>query len=47
MLFGQIRWDKSLGTPVGDAATGFRVLAEEHTANRLTWKLRQNNGARG
>jgi hypothetical protein len=31
MLFGQIRWSKGLGGPVGDPTTGFRVLVEEHT----------------
>jgi len=35
MLFGRIRWQKSLGAPVGDPATGFKVLAEEHTATQF------------
>jgi hypothetical protein len=35
MLFGRIRWYKRLGGPVGDASTGFRVLAEEHTVTRF------------
>lgn len=35
MLFGRIRWKKSLGGPVGDPATGFRVLAEEHTVSQF------------
>ncbi len=35
MLFGRIRWNKSLGGPVGDLSTGFRVLAEEHTVSQF------------
>jgi hypothetical protein len=35
MLFGRIRWNKSLGAPVGDATTGFRVLVEEHTVSQF------------
>jgi len=35
MLWGRIRWHKSMGGPVGDAATGFRVQAEEHTATQF------------
>ncbi len=35
MLWGKIRWQKSMGSPVGDAATGFRVQVEEHTATQF------------
>ena len=35
MIFGRIRWPKSLGAPVGDPATGFKVLAEEHTVSQF------------
>ena len=35
MLFGRIRWKKSLGGPVGDPSTGFRVLSEEHTVSQF------------
>jgi hypothetical protein len=35
MLFGRIRWLKSLGAPVGDPASGFKVQAEEHTPSQL------------
>lgn len=35
MLWGRIRWHKSIGSPVGDATTGFRVQAEEHTATQF------------
>jgi hypothetical protein len=35
MLFGAIRWPKGLGQPVGDPASGFRVLCQEHTASRF------------
>ena len=35
MLWGRIRWHKSMGSPVGDTATGFRVRAEEHTATQF------------
>ena len=35
MLFGHIRWQKGLGAPIGDPATGFRVLCQEHTASQF------------
>ena len=35
MLFGRIRWKKGMGAPVGDPASGFRVLAEEHTVSQF------------
>ena len=35
MIFGRIRWQKGLGAPVGDPATGFKVLAEEHTVSQF------------
>ena len=35
MLWGHIRWNKIMGSPVGDPATGFRVFAEEHTATQF------------
>lgn len=35
MLFGYIRWNKIMGSPVGDPATGFRVLSEEHTVTQF------------
>jgi hypothetical protein len=35
MLFGRIRWRKSLGSPVGDPTTGFRVLVAEHTVSQF------------
>ena len=35
MLFGRIRWNKGMGTPVGDPASGFKVLVEEHTATQF------------
>jgi len=35
MLFGRIRWNKNMGSPVGDPATGFKVTAEEHTVTQF------------
>lgn len=35
MLWGRIRWNKTMGSPVGDTATGFRVTCEEHTATQF------------
>jgi len=35
MLFGRVRWKRSLGAPVGDPATGFKVLSEEHTVSEF------------
>ena len=35
MLFGHIRWQKSFGAPIGDPASGFRVLCQEHTASQF------------
>jgi hypothetical protein len=35
MLYGRIRWDKSMGRPVGDIATGFRVQSQEHTVTQF------------
>jgi len=35
MLFGRIRWLKGLGTPIGDPASGFKVLCQEHTASQF------------
>jgi hypothetical protein len=35
MLFGRIRWSKGYGSPVGDPASGFRILVEEHTASQF------------
>ena len=35
MLFGRIRWSKSLGAPVGDPTTGFKVQSEEHTVSKF------------
>ena len=35
MLFGHIRWQKGLGAPIGDPASGFRVLCQEHTATQF------------
>ena len=35
MLFGHIRWAKSFGAPIGDPASGFRVLCQEHTASQF------------
>ena len=35
MLFGHIRWSKSLSAPVGDPATGFKVQSEEHTVSKF------------
>jgi hypothetical protein len=31
MIFGRIRWDKGMGSPVGDSASGFKVRVEEQT----------------
>src|SRR5687767_6378201 len=39
-IFGRIRWKKSLGAPIGDHSTGFRVFVEEHTVS----KFRQSAG---
>ena len=35
MLWGSIRWPKGLGAPVGDAASGFVVTSQEHTATQF------------
>ena len=35
MIFGAIRWARGLGAPVGDAASGFRVTCQEHTASQF------------
>jgi len=35
MIYGRIRWNKSMGSPVGDPATGFRVFSEEHTTTQF------------
>jgi hypothetical protein len=36
LIFGRIRWNRSLGQPLGpDAAAGFRVLVQEHTASEF------------
>ena len=35
MIFGRIRWKKHLGAPVGDPATCFMVLSEEHTVSQF------------
>jgi hypothetical protein len=35
MLFGRVRWSKSLGAPVGDPGSGFRILVQEHTASQF------------
>jgi hypothetical protein len=35
MLFGKIRWNKGLGSPVGDPCSGFRVSVDEHTVSKF------------
>ena len=35
MLFGSIRWSKSLGGPAGDPCGGFNIIAEERTASKF------------
>ncbi len=35
MLFGKIRWNKGLGSPVGDPRSGFRVSVDEHTVTKF------------
>jgi hypothetical protein len=35
MLFGRIRWAKSLGAPIGDPCRGFSILVEEHTVSQF------------
>ena len=35
MLFGHIRWQKGLGAPIGDPASGFRVQCQEHTVSQF------------
>jgi hypothetical protein len=35
MIWGVIRWPKGLGAPVGDAASGFVVTCQEHTATQF------------
>ncbi len=35
MLFGKIRWNKGLGSPIGDPATGFKVAVDEHTVSQF------------
>ena len=35
MLFGIIRWDKSIGSPTGDLCSGFRIRVEERTPSEF------------
>jgi hypothetical protein len=35
MLFGAIRWSRELGSPVGDLASGFTILVDEHTVTQF------------
>jgi hypothetical protein len=35
MLFGSIRWNKGLGSPVGSPCSGFKVVVDEHTVSRF------------
>lgn len=35
MLFGRIRWPRGLGAPVGNPCSGFKIVAEEHTASEF------------
>jgi hypothetical protein len=35
MLFGVIRWRKSIGSPSGDPCSGFRIRVEERTPSEF------------
>ncbi|MDB5481104.1 MAG: hypothetical protein JWO83_2157 [Caulobacteraceae bacterium] len=35
MLFGAIRWSRSLGAPSGELASGFTFVVQEHTATQF------------
>ena len=34
-IFGVIRWNKSIGRPMGDLCSGFTIRMEERTATEL------------